>query len=216
MSFLMNKVIKNCRKCHILDSQSGSPLCEADVLITKSDEIELTFSGWKPDLKSVYKQPVIFYDSVNGLVTCSCNLCEIRPLTEKAGFYHAVCQIESVQDLMDRHEDFRLTLSLAVTIQYLDAHGRKNSTVGLTKNISAGGIYVMTAEKLPSKDIVLHFIQNVLPISPRAAVLREELLENGKYGYGCRFVQLSPYTESLLRGYIFQMETIHRKNPNGS
>lgn len=207
----MNKLIKSCRKCHILDSQNGSPLCEADVFVTQSDEIQLTFSGWKPDLKKTYKQPVIFYDSVNGLVTCSCNLCEIRPVTEKSGYYHAICLIESVQDLMDRHEDFRLSLSLAVTINYIDEHRHTKSTMGLTKNISAGGVYLITAERLPSKDIVIHFIQDVLPISPRAAVLREELLENGKYGYGCRFVQLSPYTESLLRGYIFQMETIHRR-----
>lgn len=212
----MKNVIKNCRKCHILDSQNGSPLCEADVFVRKTDEFELIFSGWKPNLKSVYKQPVIFYDSVNGLVTCSCNLCEIRPVTEKSGYYHALCRIESVQDLMDRHEDFRIKLSLAVTINYMDEHGRTKNTMGLTRNISAGGVYLITAEKLPARDIIIHFIQDVLPISPRAAILREELLDNGKFGYGCRFMQLSPYTESLLRGYIFQMETIHRKNLSGS
>lgn len=212
----MDSLLKNCRKCHILSSQNGSLLCEADVSFTRTGDILLTFSGWKPKLKSVYKQPVIFYDSVNGLVTCSCNLCEIRPVTENSGYFYADCQIESVQDLMDRHEDFRLKLSLAVTISYIDSSGRRKNTMGLTENISAGGVYLIAAEKLAVKDIVVHFLQDVLPISPRAEILREELLDNGKFGYGCRFIQLSPYAESLLRGYIFQMETIHRKKTPAS
>lgn len=208
----MDLPIKNCRKCHILQSKNGSLLCEAKVIFTQSNEIKLAFRGWKPTLKSTYKLPVVFYDSVNGLVTCSCTLCEIQPVEESSGYFHALCKIQAVHDLMDRHEDFRLPISLTVTLTYVDpVTGTTQNTGGVTVNISAGGIYVITAMKLPVKFFRISFYADILPIIPLAKVLREEPLENGSFGYGCRFENLSPGYESLLRGYIFQMETQHKR-----
>lgn len=206
----MNLPIKSCRKCHILQSKNGSLLCEARVNFTTENEIELIFQGWKPSLRSTYKLPVIFYDSVNGLVSCSCTLCEIQPLEEKSGYYHALCKIQAVHDLLDRHEDFRLPISLTVTLTFVDPEsGQTRDEGAITCNISAGGVYIITAQELPVTSFRISFNANILPISPWAKILRKEKLENGSFGYGCRFEHLSAASESLLRGYIFQMETHH-------
>ena len=208
----MDLSIKNCRKCHILDPQTGAMLSEAAVSYTRENEIYHTFPGWELVMEEAYLMPVVFFDSINGLVTCNCSICQIEPVIDKKGDYHGFCHILSVKNTADRHEDFRLPLTITVNMSYIDPEtGRSGGIGGVTSNISAGGVYIIAAQKLPVQVFYTHFQHNVLPIAPQTRVLRTEPLSNGKYGYGCCFEDLSSYTESLLRRFIFHMESIHKK-----
>lgn len=39
--------------------------------------------------EEAYLMPVVFFDSINGLVTCNCSICQIEPVIDKKGYYHA-------------------------------------------------------------------------------------------------------------------------------
>lgn len=203
--------IKNCRKCYLLHPRNNSFLCQANVEFSGDEEITLSFTDWNPRKKSICGQAVLFYDSVNGLVTCTCDLLDIRPDPEKKGYHKALCRIQSIQDLVNRHEDFRLSISLSIRVTYSDAQGKKPVTVdGITTNLSAGGLYFITAEPLPVPSFQIRFYHNILPFVFQARVLRKNELGNKRFGYGCCFENLSSNAESMLRGYIFQMESRHK------
>lgn len=208
----MDLPIKNSRKCYLLNSENDSFQCQGIVEYIFGEEIYITFEQLSTKQTQLYDQSILFYDAINGLVTCTCDLLDLKPSIEKKNRLKALCMIKDVQNTVNRHEDFRLSLSIAISLDFVRPGAKKSEMISaMTSNISAGGLYFITAERLPVSVFRVRFYHNILPFVFQARVLREEQLEYNQFGYGCRFENLSPNAESALRGYIFQMETLHKR-----
>lgn len=208
----MDLPIKNCRKCYLLNPQNNSFQCQGNVEYIFGEEIYISFENFNLNKAQLYDQSILFYDAVNGLVTCTCDLLDFKPCEKKENRVKALCLIKEVQNAVNRHEDFRLSLSLAISLDFIRPGAKKMEMISaMTTNISAGGLYFITAEQLPVPVFQLRFSHNILPFIFQARILREEQLEYNQFGYGCRFENLSSNAESALRGYIFQMETLHKR-----
>ena len=146
---------------------------------------------------------VVFYDPVLGVVRCSCLLSAPVPSGELRTYR---CEVVEKLSQEQRREDLKITLSVPVDVIYGD--GVWSATI---HNISASGVLLVTS--LPARKgdrLSFEFNRTETPVRLTAQVLRVELRPpvKGKlaYGYGCKFVDLKPQTEALLRSYVFQEE----------
>ncbi len=112
----------------------------------------------------------------------------------------------------NRRADYRLDLSVPVFISYLDreTRRRKNSR-GLTLNISATGVSIISHERLPENlHFIIHFQVKDLMATPQATILREVERENGTYVYHCKYENLSDDVESAIRSFVYRREALIR------
>ncbi len=112
----------------------------------------------------------------------------------------------------NRRADFRLTLSIPVKLTYVDPQTKRSKNIsGVTRNLSANGIYIVTEKQLPpSTHFIIHFHRQELMIAPQAVNLKEDILENGQYGYGCKYENFSDSFESQMRAFLFRKEAMIR------
>ena len=157
---------------------------------------------------------VVFFDPLLGLTRCSCRLSAPVPKGDLC-FYR--CEVLETISKKQRREDLKVEVNVPVKVQFGGAVWP--ATVA---NLSAGGVLLIsTLSARPGNDLVFQFSEAGERISLTARVLRVELRppQKGKisYGYGCKFVNLSPGHESLLRNYVFQEERrlYSSNNPNG-
>ena len=78
---------------------------------------------------------------------------------------------------------------------------------GDIQNISTDGIYFITRTRLRYDDTVefcYSFVEKEYPL--KAVVLREEDFRDGRYGYGCRFLELPKGAERDIQQYIFRQQ----------
>ena len=146
---------------------------------------------------------MLFYDPVLGIVRCRCRLSAPVPSGQLRVYR---CQVMEQLSREQRREDLKITLSAPVRLMVGDSIW--DATI---HNISASGVLLVTS--LPARKgdrLTFDFNRTETPVRLTAQVLRVELRPpvKGKmaYGYGCRFVDLKPQAEALLRSYVFQEE----------
>jgi c-di-GMP-binding flagellar brake protein YcgR len=116
------------------------------------------------------------------------------------------CEVLEQLSQTQRREDLKISLSAKVEVSYNGGHWP--ATI---YNISASGVLLVSDLVAKSgEQLTFDFPKISPPISLVAEVLRVELrpARYGRvtYGYGCRFLNLTPQQESQLRSYIFQEE----------
>jgi len=92
---------------------------------------------------------------------------------------------------------------------YLYAEPDSESFSFTTKNISAGGLMMVTKKYLKVGDIIyidLKLDQNFSLSKQKAKIAREDEHTEDGFIYGVQFLDLQPNTEKLLVRYIFQKE----------
>ena len=92
---------------------------------------------------------------------------------------------------------------------YLSAEPDAESFTFTTKNISAGGLMMVTKKYLKVGDIIyidLKLEQDFSLSKQKAKIAREDAHTEDGFIYGVQFLDLQPNTEKLLVRYIFQKE----------
>ncbi len=132
-----------------------------------------------------------------------CNSCVIyKPGSESDILIKArvVCDDDTIHIYLDLNQE---------TLFSSKGHGYFSGTI---HNISVGGLYLTTDTRL-EKDEQLEFqycfMMKLLKV--RAAVLRETVIRDNYYGYGCLFVNLSNGAEKDIRQFVYRQQ---RKNSN--
>ena len=192
----------HCKKAEIPPAEKGQPVIRCTVGSVSTGGLLLAVPR---DFKCSYDTPVtvVFYDPLLGLTRCSCRLSAPVPQGDVCVYR---CEVLETVSQQQRREDLKVTVSVPVQVRFRD-----RLWPGTIANISAGGVLLMSPLNAHKGDM-LHFQFNEMGESiPLAAqVLRVELrpTQGGKltYGYGCRFVDLKPGHESLLRNFVFQEE----------
>ncbi len=114
--------------------------------------------------------------------------------------------------VQNRRADYRLELSIPIMISYVDRETRqRKNTRGLTQNISATGVSILSHEQLPENlHFIVHFQAKDLMVAPQATVLRKAERENGTYVYHCKYENLSDDMESTIRSFVFRRDALIR------
>ena len=215
-------MFERCKKADILE-KSGDLLCRARVSVGRSGDILMIISTaavYKPN--SLYH--VIFYDPVNGLVTCKCRLS--ASVTLPGGELCSLrCEVQNRLATRQRRQDVKVPVQLNVMIHVSFEPGDTVRVPELgypatIENISAGGVFIRTALPLAvGRRIWFNLRQTGEELTLSAQVLRVEnptiQAGRGAYGYGCRFVNLLSRQETLLRSFVFQEERNRRNQEKG-
>lgn len=191
----------HCKKAEI-PAEKGRPAIRCTVGSVSTGGLLLALPR---DFKCSSDTPVtvVFFDPLLGLTRCSCRLSAPVPQGDVCVYR---CEVLETLSKQQRREDLKVAVSVPVQIHF---DGR--IWPGMIANLSAGGVLLMSPLNARKGDVLrFQFTKAGEPIPLAAQVLRVELRpsQNGKltYGYGCRFIDLKPGHESILRNYVFQEE----------
>ena len=216
-------MFERCKKADILE-KSGELLCRARVKVGRSGDILMIIpsaAAYKPN--SSYH--VIFYDPVNGLVTCKCRL--PTPVVMPGGELCSLrCEVQDRLAARQRRQDVKVPVQINVMIHtnFLPGDTVQIPDIGCPAtidNISAGGVYFRMGVALPvGRRLWFSMRQTGEELTLSAQILRVERIatpqgHSEQYGYGCKFVNLLSRQETLLRSFVFQEERRQRQQQRG-
>ena len=193
-------ILKDCSRCKVYTG-SGNALSEARVVHNR-EKITLYFNRYNlADAR--YKGRVDFYDDQAGLIIALCEILIRRnpAYPEMVEPWMAQCTILDVKSVIQRQRDIRAKVALEIEFQA----DRRGGFYGTIKNISAGGMYFTTVQLLQRGDR-LHFDYRfrTLTRSFEAVVLWGERERGGRYGYGCKFLNLTDGAEAAIRSFVYK------------
>lgn len=209
-------MFKECEKACIY-TLDGDFAAEARVESLDQETIGLIFE--EKDMEIVNPEVlIVFYDGVEGLVTCRCRLSAVRRISGEMGkaVCKAFCQMEERLGVEQRRRDLKVRVSLPVTLETADAAGKVIRVAASVKNISVGGVGLESSVCLEEKQIFFFTFETPLGSARlKASILWRKELANG-YGtsvwqYGCRFFDMAGNEEALVRKFVFQEQLKKRK-----
>ena len=201
--------LKKCNNCIIYESGSDSDILTKARVMGCDDTIKLYFEEkyWVED--SIDKIRIDFFDNQAGQVKTFCQLAiqkNTDPCISEA--WVADCKVLETIEVLQRQKDLRVDLD-EETLFSSKIHGYFSGTI---HNISVGGLYLTTdtrLEKDEQLDFQYCFMMKLQKV--RAAVLRETVIRDNYYGYGCVFTNLSNAVEKDIRQFVYRQQ---RKNSN--
>ena len=200
-------VLRDCKKgmVHWPEGDRNIP-----VLVEKNgDEILLYFKGYKfQDTRFVSE--IDFYDLQKGMIV---TLAEVvmrkNPAFPESPYpWIGVCDIREVLRIVQRQNDVRV--SVAMELPFVKEREKDDEEelhfFGIIRNLSAGGIFMETNVPLKEDDIVrFHYRFDKMDRELKLVVVWIKADENGRYGYGLRFLRMSLGEESEVRNHVFRL-----------
>ena len=200
-------VLRDCKKgmVHWPEGDRNIP-----VLVEKNgDEILLYFKGYKfQDTRFVSE--IDFYDLQKGMIV---TLAEVvmrkNPAFPESPYpWIGVCDIREVLRIVQRQNDVRV--SVAMELPFVKEKEKDDEEelhcFGIIRNLSAGGIFMETNVPLKEDDIVrFHYRFDKMDRELKLVVVWIKAGENGRYGYGLRFLRMSLGEESEVRNHVFRL-----------
>lgn len=200
------RLSERCDKADILNA-AGEVLTQAAVGVLGEDNITLVVP-WSFDRLKQDVFTVVFYDPVQGVVTCRCTFGTPRLLPEQRS--SLPCTVLEEVSSLQRRMDVKVPLSCSLEIE-ASGQGVSGTYQAQLVNISAGGIYLTTDVPVPEGTrFTFEFRETGTPMTLTAEVLRSESRTDRRgrmvFGYGCKFVHLASRDEAHLRSFVFQQE----------
>ena len=200
-------VLRDCKKgmVHWPEGDRNIP-----VLVEKNgDEILLYFKGYKfQDTRFVSE--IDFYDLQKGMIgTLAEVVMRKNPAFPESPYpWIGVCDIREVLRIVQRQNDVRV--SVAMELPFVKEKEKDDEEelhfFGIIRNLSAGGIFMETNVPLKEDDIVrFHYRFDKMDRELKLVVVWIKAGENGRYGYGLRFLRMSLGEESEVRNHVFQL-----------
>ena len=200
-------VLRDCKKgmVHWPEGDRNIP-----VLVEKNgDEILLYFKGYKfQDTRFVSE--IDFYDLQKGrIVTLAEVVMRKNPAFPESPYpWIGVCDIREVLRIVQRQNDVRV--SVAMELPFVKEREKDDEEelhfFGIIRNLSAGGIFMETNVPLKEDDIVrFHYRFDKMDRELKLVVVWIKAGENGRYGYGLRFLRMSLGEESEVRNHVFRL-----------
>lgn len=203
-----------CKKACIC-SFSGNFLMEAEVVDSDKERIGLIIR--EEDVRKISAETIIiFYDGVQGLVTCRCRLYEKVKLEEKL-CYRFSCRIMERIGEVQRRGDRKVRVAFPVVLEITDDDQNLIHRKVVVKDISAGGMGFESEEELKEGCLFSFLLDtNFGCVRLKGCVCwkKESSDENGKhfYRYGGHFLDQTSHQEAVL-GKILLLEHVKGKKP---
>lgn len=202
-------------------SFDGVFLAEVKVVDSHMDSMGLIFK--EEDMDEVNTESVIvFYDAVQGLVTCKCRLSGRVKITGDESrdtgnaIYKVPCQIDELVGIEQRRHDLKIKVSYPITLETSDVDGKVTHVAAKIKDISAGGIGLESAVELREAQIFSFLFETdteCTRLKGHILWVKKISKENQPpcYRYGCRFFGMTSYQESMVRKFTFKEQLKKRK-----
>lgn len=205
----------HCRKANIYSTHKVL-LCEAAVSDLTDDTATLTMENAIGDILRT-EVLVTFLDSQRGLVTCFCHLSDYRESFKEDGSVICTvrCEISKETEALERRNDLKVSLDITARAHFQELNSTQKTANIRILDLSAGGLFCISKQYwTPGQIFIFPFWANNFSLT--AEILRQQppdtynptLTEEGLYGYGCRFIDLSSARESALRAYIFRRDLL--------
>lgn len=195
-------VLKRCNKC-IIYTTKGEKLSEARV--THYGETVVLYLKETNIKEAKIRAKINFYDEQAGVVRTMCRLVVRRNPTypKTPEMMMADCEIQGVTDVVQRQKDIRVRVHIETPF-FSPKYG---SFYGTISNLSAGGIYLITRQVL-EPDAVISFDYRFRSLMRHFDVmaLRAKPEGDGKFGYGCCFLNLTDGADAAIRSYVFKQQ----------
>lgn len=145
-----------------------------------------------------------FYDGQIGCIKAECELSVRRNYDPSVPEpWIADCEILDVMEIIQGRRYLRVRVEEEVTFTSF----RVGEFGGDIQNISEGGLYFITRTRLNNDDTIEFryvFIENEYLL--KAVILREEDFRDGRYGYGCQFLELPQGAAKDMKQYVFMKQ----------
>lgn len=209
--------LMHCKRVDILDDDDKL-LCKAEVDVDSINSLLVIVPrSFEYQAQDDFK--TVFYDPIQGLVTCRVSF--NAPLPRPGDRLSLRCAITQSISQQNRRMDLKIpvrynTFAKVIRKSYERTIDPEEGYPAELVNISAGGVYIILPIVLfRFHRISFTFDANGVQVPLIAEILRvEDRSAKGKqlFGYGCRFVEMQPQHESVLRNYVFHRErTLHEK-----
>ncbi|WP_367569197.1 PilZ domain-containing protein [Lacrimispora sp.] len=213
-------MFNECEKACIY-SLNGVFLAEVRVVDAHSDSIGLIFEEEDMDKVNI-DSVVVFYDGIQGLVTCKCSLsARVKITGEEVGeigsaIYKVPCHIDEMMGTEQRRRDLKVKVSFPIIMEIADPDGKVIQVDAKIKDVSAGGIGFESKHQLMVDQIYSFLFDTDTGCTRlKGQVLWAERLskeeEKPYFRYGSRFFDMTTYQESLVRKFTFQEQLKRRK-----
>ena len=176
--------LKDCDNCLVYGSDK-KPLARARAVMVEENVFRLYFGNYK--LRNAKLKTIVdFYDGQQGLVRCQCDM------------------VVKQKDTFQRQKDLRVKVHIGLEIVSDDG----TFTSGIVQNISAGGLYITTSYRMvPGQYFSFIYTFENEQRRVTARVLRvTRIASQSSYGYGCKFVELSPDDEADIRKFVYRKQ----------
>lgn len=200
-------ILTDCERCFVY-APNGQMACSGRVSVV-GENIFLYFQDIRGFQDAHIRTQVEFFDSSAGIVRADCELLiqENRHYRDMVEPWMARCRIQKIGKIVQRQKDPRVRTNVELACVSLK-HG---PFVASLRNISAGGIYILTDQRMEKGDAFLFthsFLEDRLRLE--ASVLWSKKLSDREAGYGCRFVGLSESDQREIGRYVAQRQAKQR------
>lgn len=195
-------IFKDCKKCKVY-TPNGTLYSEGRVEIGRK-EVYIYFNNYKLS-GTKFRSRVNFFDTQLGVVQAVCMLSVHKNPKYPSVIepWMADCQILDVMGSVQRQKDVRVETDIDLNF-YTKAYG---SFYGELKNISAGGAFLSTVHPLSKNEIVtFEYAFQEKKRQFQMMTLWVKRLNAGKYGYGCKFINLSESEEADIRAFVYRKQ----------
>lgn len=217
--------LTNCRKASVYDLERVF-LCDAQVHKGEDESILLQFESPTADIlrSEVY---VTFYDSSLGLVTYFCTLSNYKEYLAAPGLRVSTttCSPEKEMSTIQRRNDIKVRVEVPTTLTFANKEDVIVQASATVKDISAGGLFFTSRYPFPKGQTFSFSFSH----GPNALMLNAEVIrvqppheydfrlpkDKHVFGYGCRFIDLSPHKESMIRNFVYRKDLEVKKMNEG-
>lgn len=208
--------LTKCKKASIYDLEHQF-LCDAVVTDAGEDSVTLLYDNPTADLLRS-EVHVTFYERTLGMITYLCRLSNYQEYLSAPDCRVSTtnCHLEKEISVIQRRNDLKIHVHLETTITFKNKEDVILNAAIVILDISAGGIFFTCRYQFqPGQEFTFSFKQTSTPLVLKARVLRLQAPHDynpkfpespDTFGYGCRFVDLSPYSESLIRNFVYRKD----------
>ncbi|MBR5509699.1 MAG: PilZ domain-containing protein [Lachnospiraceae bacterium] len=203
-------VLVDCHKCHVLVPVGDQQQKVEARVVHKRDDVHIYFPV--QNLKDIrIKTKAIFYDDYQGILSATCELVIRRNLsaTREKEPWLADCKI---LEMKRAEQNLRSAVRIKTDIDMEFASSHHGNFRASIKDLSVGGMQLSTSQLLHRNErLAFNWTLTGVPSRIDAIVIRGWAQPDGKYAYGCRFVNLSDKTEAAIGSYLFKRQQEIRK-----
>ena len=173
-------ILKNCNSCIVYEPGSDTEILLKARVKCAEDKITLHFEDESGLDEHIDRLRIDFCDSQVGYVKTFSEL-EVRKNTEEL----RVRMAKEVSLLSENHGPF----------------------TGVIQNISVGGVYLTTNQHLDiGEHIEFEYSFMKKPQEVQASILRETIIRDNYFGYGCQFENMHKNAERDIRQFVYRQQ----------
>ncbi|MCL1941714.1 MAG: PilZ domain-containing protein, partial [Synergistaceae bacterium] len=145
----------------------------------------------------------------HGLVTFDTEMVEFKLEDVDSPVYRVKCELLKMVEIIQRRENFKVKVSIPITVALVDEdsinrvdRGREPTAQYPVEiiDLSASGVMFSSREEMDLGQMVeFTFDRTSHPFTVNAQIIRIQSFEDGRKGYGCKFINMPIAKESSIR-----------------